>query len=358
MDQKKIVVASNTFFSVKNFRQELIQDLLAQNYRVIVACEAARDGSLLKDVEIVEIRYPKSLLQIFTMASYLVTVARLIRRERPDTILSFTAIPNMTFGVVKAFFSFKLICNVTGFGRLHSEKSVVYSTLSKLYFWQLNKADIVFAQNKSDAELLEAKLAVPVKELPGSGVDLNQFQFKKIGLDRKRILFLGRLIKDKGAINLLEIAKRFPSLSFRFVGFPSLSDQSVVDQVKEAASVFENIDFLPGTENVVEEISKATFVCLPSTYREGTPKSLIEALAIGRGVIATDYPGTGNCVEHKKNGFLLNADSLDSSLYEAMKWIEELSQEDLEFFSSRSRKMAKSFDVNIVLENYREALKQ
>ena len=120
---------------------------------------------------------------------------------------------------------------------------------------------------------------------------------------------------SKGVNYLIDAAPFFSNLIFCFVGFPEMSDSSLIDRLFELCQQYDHISFIPGTKKPNVEIAKANVVCLPSLYGEGTPKSLIEALAAGKFILCTNIPGARDCVIDGVNGFLLDTNNIKNDLF-------------------------------------------
>lgn len=214
----------------------------------------------------------------------------------------------------------------------------------------------VFFQNKDDAQvLLDCKLLPPEKVtlVNGSGVNLMQFPLTPLnGQTPLTFLFVGRLLKSKGFYEYCEavkmLHKKYPGMRYQLVGghHPNpakLERQEATHLMKEAG-----IEYLGEVENVLPYLQEAHVVVLPS-YREGTPKALLEALSVGRPVITTNAPGCVETVENQVNGLLVNVGD-PWAIANAMRFFIQ-HPEYLKPMALESRRLAEEkFDVHKVNE--------
>lgn len=356
MKYKTAFIISNTNFSIENFRSELVDDLCEKfDCTYILAEHKDRFIQNYGQRNYFNLKYPKSFYSFLQLLVYMLRILYYIVRFKPNFIFCFTILPNITACYLKYFFNFNLICNVTGFGRVANRSTYLEKILYKIYLRGLNYADCVFCQNSHDYELLTNELSCNVKILPGSGINLERITYSPLRDEHQNILFLGRLIPSKGINTLLDCCLEFPNLNFTIIGFPDFADKRVLERIRSMASV-KNLEFIAGTDKPLEYIRNTGFVCLPTLYREGTPRVLIEALAIGRGVITTNMPGCDDCVVDLYNGYLLDPENLHQSLHLALASISQLTKSDVEFMGVNSRKIAIKFDVQKVIEAYRQAV--
>ena len=171
----------------------------------------------------------------------------------------------------------------------------------------------MFFQNNDDEALFVKHRLVSCGKsrlIPGSGVDTKRFCLKALP-ERKIVLFIGRLLYDKGIVELLHAAEiiqdKYPDkLEIRVLG--KFETEANLGISKELIDLYDNrgiVKYLGTTDHVCKEIEKVSAVILPS-YREGTSRSLLEAASMGRPLLASDVPGCNNIVREGKNGWLFN----------------------------------------------------
>jgi len=173
-------------------------------------------------------------------------------------------------------------------------------------------------------------------------------------------LMIARLLRDKGVMEFVEAARRFkmrrPQARFQLLGAVGSENRSAIDRPSVEAWVVEGVvEYLGTTTDVRPAIAAASCVVLPS-YREGAPRTLIEAAAMARPLIATDVPGCRAVVDHNVSGFLCEVRNADS-LVAAMARFLSLSPAAQQTMGAAGRaKMERQYDKALVVDAYREAL--
>jgi glycosyltransferase involved in cell wall biosynthesis len=228
----------------------------------------------------------------------------------------------------------------------------------------LRRADRVFFQNEDDRSTFVDRGIVSAQvasRLPGSGVDITRFSpMPPTGNSAPVFLMIARLLRDKGVIEFVESArllkKKLPLARFQLLGPLGAVNRTAVTRTEVQAWVDEgSIEYLGEADDVRPFLQRADCVVLPS-YREGSPRSLLEAASAGRPVIASDIPGCREIVEDGQTGLLCRAkDSAD--LAEKMEMIAGLPEETRREMGRRGRrKVETEFDERIVLDQYTLAL--
>jgi glycosyltransferase involved in cell wall biosynthesis len=290
---------------------------------------------------------------------------RIFAEERPDAIFSYT-IKNNIFGARAALAAgVPFVPNVTGLGTAFLSGGLLQIVAEQLYRRAFGRLPIIFFQNEDDRSLfLDRKLvrSEQARLLPGSGIDLARFAPAAMPSAKEPPVFLmiARLLRDKGVVEFVEAARqikqRHPNARFQILGATGSQNRTAIDSATVQAWVAEGlVEYLGTTNDVRPAIVGADCVVLPS-YREGAPRTLIEAAAMARPLIATDVPGCRSVVERDITGFLCNARSADS-LAAAMDHFLGLSFEARSAMGHAGRaKMEREFDQVLVVDAYREAL--
>lgn len=195
--------------------------------------------------------------------------------------------------------------------------------------------------------------------MPGSGVDLSRFVVSPAPDDGVvRFLLVARMLFEKGiqyyvdSARLLKV-KHGNSVEFRLLGFLDVNNPSAVSKIKMQEWESEGVvNYLGVSDNVENEIAKVDCMVLPSYYREGVPKSLLEAGAMGKPIVTTDNVGCREVVDDGVNGFLCDIRSTQS-LKEKLSQIINLSHQERLVMGGNSRlKIEKEFDEKIVVQKY------
>jgi glycosyltransferase involved in cell wall biosynthesis len=289
----------------------------------------------------------------------------LFSQQQPTVILSYTPKCNIYAGLAAGFLNIPIINNVSGLGTAFIRKNLVTLIVKKLYIVSLRKSAKVFFQNKEDLQLFVDNGLVKkalIGLLPGSGVDIERFSPIKNKTINNKFIFLlvARMLKDKGIIEFVEAArllkKQYPLIECQLLGFLDVKNPSAISSQEMQAWVDEGIvNYLGISDAVVDYLRLADCVVLPS-YREGVPRSLLEAASVGKPIITTDAVGCREVVDEGINGFLCeprNSNDLKAKM-EKMFLLSE--QQRLEMGENSRKKMLAEFDESIVINQYVELI--
>ncbi|MBN1958140.1 MAG: glycosyltransferase family 4 protein [Desulfuromonadales bacterium] len=352
--------------SLLNFRGQLIDRLVAAGLTVHVAAPDLREGkirSLLEAKGAVVHNLPLQRVGL-NPAKDSISLMRLWRMMRsidPDYFLGYTIKP-VIYGSLAAFAArishrYALITGL-GYAFTGTEKKgvrrFIRSLVQHLYAVALKRAHKVFFQNPDDQALFRAlkilKPGVVSRVVNGSGVDVGSFAVVPFPSAPIRFLLIARLLGDKGVREYVEAARQIrvfnSSVRFHLVGWIDENPDSVTQQELDNWIDEGVVEFDGKLSDVRPALAKCSVYVLPS-YREGTPRTVLEAMAMGRPVITTDAPGCRETVIDGDNGFLVPVKSVDG-LVEAMEKF--ISQPDLiEQMGKRSRVIAEEkYDVHKV----------
>jgi len=284
---------------------------------------------------------------------------RLMRRIRPDYTLAYTIKP-VIYGTLAAWLAGvpRRYALVTGLGyafqgQEDSGRNTLRSIAQGLYRAGLGKAHLTFFQNPDDEALFRSLNILSAGQasrvVNGSGVDLNRYQVAPLP-KTAHFLLIARLLGDKGVREYAAAAARLraahPGCSFSLAGWIDDSPDAIAKAELEQWTASGDIRFLGRLEDVRPAIADCSVYVLPS-YREGTPRTVLEAMAMGRAIITTDAPGCRQTVEEGGNGLLVPPRSVDA-LAEAMESL--LSAPDrVAAMGARSRAIAQEkYDVHKV----------
>lgn len=290
---------------------------------------------------------------------------RLFVQERPDVYLGYTAKPNIYGSLAAHMAGIPVINNIAGLGAVFIKGGVLLHLVRSLYRLALSRSAMVFFQNPDDRELFikgDLVKANVAELLPGSGIDLSRFAPAPLRAEgnKFRFLLIARMLGDKGVYEYVEAArqlqKKWPRADFCLLGFLDVKNPAAISRVEMDAWVAEGvINFLGVSDDVRVEIAAVDCVVLPS-YREGTPRSLLEAAAMARPIIATDVPGCREVVDEGVNGFLCQVRSA-TALAAKMDQMLSLSVSQRTNMGLQGRKKVESeFDEQIVISKYLDAI--
>ena len=291
------------------------------------------------------------------------------RRLDPDFIFHYTIKPNI-FGTYAAkALGIPSIAIVTGLGTFPDvqgrvSKHLLYSAYGlsarlSQNVWFLNSSDKDHFQDRGWLKKTGSLI------LPGEGVNTSHYAFKKPKdvTNRKpfTVLYAGRFICQKGARTFAEAARivraRQPNIRFRVLGFLELHNPDAIPQAEFRQWTQEGLfAYLGQTHDVRPEIQRADVVVLPTAYREGLSRILLEAMSIGRPIITTNVVGAGELVEHEKNGFLVPVND-SGAVADAIERCSALSAEERAAYGKRSRQIVEDrYDEKYIIESYMEYL--
>lgn len=363
----KIIIALNTAWNLINFRSGLIRALVFHGYDVIaVAPEDAYSQQLgALGCRFVPIPMDNKGTHPGRDLLLLWRFVRLIRKERPDVLLGYTIKPNI-YGSLAAYISgVPVINNVTGLGTVFIKGGWLNWFVRALYRVALARSRKVFFQNEDDRHFFITDGLVDgafTDRLPGSGVDLKKFQPAPLpGRHQIRFLLIARMLWDKGVGEYVEAArlvkKRGLNAEVCLLGFLDVQNPAAISKSQMDKWVAEGVvRYLGVSDNVREEIAQADCIVLPSFYREGTPRTLLEAAAMARPLITTDSVGCRDVVDDGVNGFICRPkDALD--LADKMARMIAMPHAEREAMGRQGReKVEREFDEKIVIDKYLSAI--
>lgn len=360
---KKFVVIASFPGSILSFRGALISAIQAQNFEVHVIapfmdntlCEELQDKGIIVHQIILNrtglnpLSDAKSLLQLFTT----------IRNIKPYYSMAYTIKP-VIYGSLAAKFSgvkqsFSLITGL-GYaftGEAKGKRKLIQKLLHLFYRTALKTNQVVFFQNNDDKALFQQLKLIPSDKEPvvvnGSGIDISAFKPAALP-EQCDFLLIARLLGDKGVREYAQAAKQLklshPSLTCRLVGWIDDNPDAIKQQELDEWINGGYIEYIGHLTNIQPAIEDCAVYVLPS-YREGTPRTVLEAMAMGRPIITTDAPGCRETVVNGENGYLVPVQNSEA-LYQKMVQLAE-SPELVQQMGQASRKMAEDkFDVHKV----------
>ena len=285
-----------------------------------------------------------------------------------DVVLNFTPKNNIYSTLAASLNGTKSINNIAGLGILFINESITSKIARFLYKISQSKASKLFFQNEEDRKLfLDKKITTTVEtdRLPGSGVDLSRFVVSPSPDDGTvRFLLIARMLYDKGIGQYVDAARVLKAkygnnVELCLLGFLDVNNPSAVSSQDMQSWVDEGIvNYLGTSDSVEQEISKVDCMVLPSYYREGVPKSLLEAGAMGKPIVTTDNVGCCETVDDGINGFLCEPRSSES-LTEKLELIINMTHQERLAMGEKSRiKIENEFDERIVINKYLDAIKE
>mgnify|MGYP000583097609 FL=1 len=368
----RIALSNSTTEYVVRFRLPLLQALRREGYDVVVVSpeDAYVDDLYAAGFSHYPVRLKGASTGPITELMALRDLYRAYRHIKPDLVLHFTPKVDIYGGLVARRLGIPFINNLSGMGTAITRGGWLGALVNRLLQLSQGKAEHLFVQNPDDLDhVLGRKIAVrdQVSVLPGSGVDLAVFPFKPLPVETSdsgavHFVLIARLVTEKGVKEFMESAaivrKAYPRARFSIVGsIPPGQGGRIGASDIEAWALEPGQSWLGKKASVQSIIEEADCVVLPSYYREGTPRILLEAASMGRPLIAADSIGTREPVVQYHNGLLCAPRDADS-LAEAMQTMIELgSQRRAEMGRAGRRLMEKYYDVRFVVGAYMDKIR-
>lgn len=329
-NQQKILISCSTAKSLRNFRGKLIEELLKNN-TVYVFTPTVEDPKLKAaliemGIKVYENNLSRNTISVTSDLKYIRALSKVIREVKPDVFFAYTFKPLIFGSVVASLHKVKTkVAMLTGLGYnfADEEKNAAKTITQKLLKFSLgfNKnLRIIFHNDDDRKELLKRNIIGPNSKtfvVNGSGVDLNFYTYTKPEVNPVRFLLISRLIKAKGVEEFYEAASilhaKYPQVKFSVVGtFDGKQIDSIDPDLHKQITTSDWIDYTGWVDDVRPFIEKSSVVVLPS-YREGTPRSILEGMSMGRAIITTDTAGCRQTVNNDlalKNGYLIKVKSV------------------------------------------------
>jgi glycosyltransferase involved in cell wall biosynthesis len=358
-----VLIGLNSAWNVVNFRSGLIRALIYSGYEVVVAAPA---DEYVEDLVKLGCRFiPLSMnskgtspvQDVLLLSQFL----KVMRSERPDVFLGFTIKPNVYGSVAAHILGIPVINNIAGLGTVFMQNGWLNKLVRFMYKNALSRSFKVFFQNDDDRRMFVKSGLVSedlTSRLPGSGVDLQRFSPTPLpGGSKLRFLLVARMLWDKGVGEFVEASKILRErgldiecclLGFLDVQNPGAISRKQIDEWVAGGDVL----YLGARKDVRDEISQADCVVLPSVYREGTPRSLLEAAAMARPIVTTDSVGCRDVVSDGVNGYLCRPKDA-SDLADKMALVAGMSATERKVMGLRGRNRVEiEFDERLVINEY------
>lgn len=366
--KKRILLVANSTWNIYNFRLNIIEKFINEGCEVVVL--APVDEFIIYKEQFPEVRHygirslsrksTNPLREIVLVAE----LARKFRKIKPDFIINYTHKPNI-FGTIAARISgIKSIMVITGLGYLFIRRGIYQRIMLLLYKLSARYSAMLVFENRDDRQLFinegitSYEKSVAVK---GCGVNLEKFKSEsperltnKYGI----FAYIGRLLTDKGINEYVEAAKivksRYPEVQFYVLGDFDEDNPAGIEREKLAEWVNEGlIDYRGFVHDVRPILSQVDCLILPS-YREGMPRTIMEAMSMGLAVITTDTPGCREAVTHGFNGYVVPVADSEALAESIFKYLSLPSEEKIKM-GKNSRMLAECyFDEKRIADAYYE----
>lgn len=318
---KHVLVIAGIARSLTNFRGPLLEAMVASGHRV-TACAPDENPTVRAALDAIGVRFRRvglaraglnPLLDLRTLGNLYQTIVE----TNPDVLLAYTIKPVIYGSLAGRWAGVRdRHALITGLGYAFGKRDIRRRLLGRaaveLYRASLAGSRTVFFQNPDDLELFRRLRIVDDEQavlVNGSGVDLAHFEPVPIAAQVPSFLLIARLIEEKGVLDYVaaarEIKKRYPQATFRLAGALDSNPNSIRPEMLASWQREGLIEYLGRLDDVRPALAACSVYVLPSFYREGTPRSVLEAMATGRPIITTDAPGCRETTIDGQNGFLV-----------------------------------------------------
>ena len=358
----KIILVSNTSWSLVNFRINLAKFLRTEGHTIVMV--GPKDGSEKIIIENKFAYHPLALDRKGTNPvknwKIVQSLEKIYRNEKADVVIHYTIKPNIYGSIAAKKAKIKSLAVVTGLGYVFINNGIVPFIAKKLYSYAFKYPEQIWFLNSDDKKEFITQKIIPKEKasiLPGEGVDMSKFTPTKSNNKNFTFLFVGRILIDKGVLEYIEAAKAikqtFDKVEFQMLGkldidYPLSVDKSIIDE-----AVDNNIiNYLGYSTKVPQIMGDADCIVLPS-YREGVPLVLLEACCMEKPIIASLVTGCNEIIRDGMNGIACEAKSA-KSLEQAMKKLLNISVEEREQMGKNGREFVRTnFDEKIVFQKYK-----
>lgn len=357
----KIMLIANKDVSLYLFRKEFVDELVNNENDVIIVCPYGKNLEYFKNIGCQLVNYKLNRRSINPINDFILLIKyyKILRKYKPDYVFTFTIKPNIYIGIIRRFINIKFFPTITGLGTSISSEGLLYKFMIILYKISFKKAEVVVFQNKTNLEWFNKniKLNILSKLVNGSGVNLEKYSYKPYTATSTKILFLGRIMKEKGIEELIDASMKVKKIygneiEILIAGFFEENYESKINEMVQEGI----IRYLGYIDNTIDLISECSAVVLPS-YHEGLSNVLLEAQSIGRAVIASRIPG---CVETFIDGISgISVNVKDShDLFNKIVFFHLLKREDKIKMGLAGRNFVeKHYDRNKVVQDYIKLIK-
>lgn len=365
---KKLAIVVNNSWYAWNMRTNLALSFQKKGYDVFFICPSDEYTEKIKDnFKYISIDIDSKGTNPFNDIKLIFKYYRIYKELNPSIILHYTIKPNIYGTIASYILKIPSINNIAGLGTLFIKQNLVTKIAKLLYKISQNKAKKVFFQNKEDYELFtrEGLVRKEISDiLPGSGVDIEKFKPRqKINSNKFKFLLVSRMLWAKGVGEYVEAAKKlkdkYENVEFELLGhldFPSPTAISK-EQMKEWTNN-DLVKYLGSSDDVRIELSDADCIVLPSYYREGTPRVLLESASMQKPIITTNNVGCRDVVDDNISGFICNPQDVDDLVLKMDKMFNLSKEERIQMGKAGRKKIIKEYDEKIVIHKYLEVVNE
>ncbi len=359
---KFLIIGSRTKMHI-NFRGDLIKEISDKGYEVVTICPQTGYEEQLKILgsRFIEVYNKKDKISPLDNIKYFISLYRIIKKEKPDKLLAYTIKP-VIFGCIAAKMAGvkEIYSLITGLGFVYTVNNIktkiirIFTSIGYKEAFKCCKK--VIFQNKEDRDKLvnEKYLKIEKAEVvDGSGVNMDRFKFSNLP-NNMNFLMIARMLKSKGVKEYFEAARiikeKYKNVKFTFIGAADSKQDEISKKDLKEYQDNNIVDYYDEVDDVRKFIEECSVFVLPSYYREGIPRSILEALSVGRPIITTNSVGCRETVLDEKNGFLIEPRNIEE-LVDKMEYCIKNKEQLKEMGKSSYEYCKNRFDVHIINNN-------
>jgi galacturonosyltransferase len=361
---KRILILSNHFITLYNFRKELIKRLNDEGHEVYISMPKSDDNKFFKDMgcKIIDTSVDRRGINPVRDVGLIIKYIRIMKGVKPDIVFSYTIKPNIYGSIASNITKNKQVNNITGTGGTFLKRNFVSEVAKLLYKISLKKSYRVFFQNSGDKDLFVKNNMVKnnYDMIPGSGVNLEQFQVTDLPSDEEtNFVFIGRVMELKGIDEYIKAAKvvtvEYPRTNFYIAGFIEEEKyKSIIDEY-DSKGIIKYIGF---QKDIKYWIEKCHCTILPSRGGEGVPNVLLESAAMGRVCIASAIDGSKDVIDDELTGYLFEAGSAEDLTDKVIRFLDLSFEDKVKMGLAGRGKVEREFDRQIVIDKYLQRLRE
>lgn len=361
---KTILILSNDVDYLYTLRLETIEALLAKGYSIALSAPNNDRVAFFEELGCTfhPVEFAPRSKNPFANLKVLVTYHSLVKQLRPNLALTYTIKSNIYGGLVCRKLGVPQIANMTGLGKALMDENFIQKMVLRLLRISLKQTKTIFLQNQRDySYFIDHKISRSEQSvlIPGSGVNLDRHPLEPYPEDdgTVRLIYIARIIKDKGIEEMMGAAQRvhakYPFFSCDIVGFIG---ESVYEKPLEEYSESGAGAYLGFQKDIHSLIARSHAVVLPSYHLEGIANVLLEGASTGRPVLSTDHIGCRDTFDDGISGIMFEPRSTDALVEAIEKFIHLSYEEKTEMGLAGRKKVEREFDRRLIVEAYMKAV--
>ena len=363
---KNIIYLVNSLDFFISHRIKIADELLNKNYKISILAEYDKEYLNLKNFNLFKINFRKSKFNIFYNIKNFFIFLNILRSSDKNSIIHAITIKPIVYLIFSSYLikQKNFVISFSGLGYFFINKNLLTFIFKNIFFWVfkiflISKKPVIIFQNIDDLNYFQKKcnnLINNYKIIKGSGINLSEINFHHQVINKSiNFTLISRLLIDKGILEFINasnsIISDYDNVTFTLIGDidknnPKSVDLNIINNWKNKT----NKIYLGYKKNIIDYIIKSNVIILPS-YREGMPKILLEASAVGRPIITTNVPGCKECVINNLNGYLIRSKNTKDLTQSIKKFLDDKSL--LKKMGRESNKIAiRNYSIDKVIEDH------